>query len=149
MPRANCNLAGPLRAQVFIIINLLHPGISLLTTLSNFESRHLHFKSPKMKPQRSGFIVIVGDGEEKTTFLGINLPPTACFGEHRAWAKCHRGIQVNDYTWHLDQQEIVGHISVSDFVTTQGEKDFTEDSDLACVNTAYFLLWNVLFSFVK
>lgn len=65
MPCANCNLAGPLRAQVFITINLLLPGVSLLTTLSNFESRHLHFKRPQMKPQRSGFTVIVGDREKK------------------------------------------------------------------------------------
>lgn len=48
---------------------------------------------------------------------------------------------MNDYTWHLDHQEIFGHISVSDFVTTQGETDFkSEDSDLAYMNTAYFLL---------
>lgn len=140
MPCANCNLAGPLRAQVFITINLLLPGVSLLTTLSNFGSRRLHFKSPKMKPQRSGFIVIVGHGEKKTTFLRIERPPTACFGEHRAWAKCHHAIQVNDYTWHSEHQEIFGHISVSDSVTTQGEKGFPEDSDLAYTNTANFLL---------
>lgn len=84
-----------------------------------------------MNPQRSGFIVDVGDGEKKTTFLRMELPPTACFGEHRAWAKCHRAIQMSDYTWHSDHQEIFGHISVSDSVTTQGGKDFTEDFDLA------------------
>lgn len=93
-----------------------------------------------MKLQRSGFIVIVGNGENRTTVLSAELPPAACFGEPRAWAECHRAIQVNDYTRHLEHRELFGHISVSHFVTTQGEKDFTEDSDLAYVNTADFLL---------
>jgi hypothetical protein len=64
-----------------------------------------------MKLQRSGFIVIAGSGEKKTVFLRIEPPPTACFGEHRAWGKCHHAIQVNDCTWHLDHQEIFGSIS--------------------------------------
>lgn len=69
------------------------------------------------------------------------MPSTVRFGEYRAWAKCHHAIQVNDCTWHLDHQEIFGHISqcLMLSVTIQGEKDLKEDSDLAYMNTTYFL----------
>lgn len=144
MPCANCNLAGPLRAQVFYyhkyssasrrlppdnIVQFWIPTSSFQEPANETAKVRFHCN------YRLCFLFFL-----KTTFLRTELPPTACFGEHRAWAKCHWAIHVNDCTWHLDHQEIFGHISVSDFVTTQGEKNFKAESDLAYMNTAYFLL---------
>jgi len=101
-----------------------------------------------MKLQRSGFIVIVGSAEKtkRLAFLALSHHPCCLLQRTlRHGGKCQHAIQVNDGTWHLDYQEIFGHISVSDFVTTQRREDFKENAYLANMIAPWFLLPEHLF----
>lgn len=150
MPCANCNLAGPLRAQVFYYHKYSSACRRLPTdNIVQFWIPTSSFQKPANETAKVRFHCNYKPWwKKKTTFLRTELPPTACFGEHRAWAKCHHAIHVNDCTWHLDHQEIFGHISQCLTLSPHKERKNLKRTLIYhtwTLLTSYF--WIVLFSF--
>ena len=89
-----------------------------------------------MKLQRSGFIVIAGSAEKD------RIPEDGAAAHRLVWWAQGLGKMspCNSGEWlHLalgSSGNIWSFFTVSDFVTTQGEKEFKEDSDFAHMNIA-------------
>lgn len=108
MPCANCNLAGPLRAQLFYYHKYSSASRSLpADNVAQFWIPTSSFQKPENETAKVRFHCNCRLWWKKTTFLRMELPPTACIAEHKVWgtlSPCN-----SSGTWIIRKYSVIFH----------------------------------------